>query len=133
MIHFIYNILFCLCVADLAYLMLNVDLNGDLQRVAARIRVKQAVFLVVVTCLFAYSITTVLYMPAHNESLMRSLALAFLLFLWVQHLLFDATHTVFNSPEHDRVSCVNDAILCVVRFSLFAFSIWVVYGNVIET
>jgi hypothetical protein len=133
MIHFIYNVLFCLCVADLAYLMLNVDVNGDLQRVAARIRVKQAVFLLVLTCLFTYTITTVLYMPAHNGFLLRALAIVFLLFLWIQHLLFDATHAVFNSPEYDRVSCVNDAILCVMRFSLFVFSIWVVHGNVIET
>ena len=133
MIHFIYNILFCLCVADLAYLMLNVDVNGDLQRIAARIRVKQAVFLLVVSCLFAYTFITVVYMPAHNKFLLRTLTFIFLIFLWVQHILFDAAHTIFKSPEYNRVFYVNDMILCVVRFSLFGFSIWLVHGKEIET
>jgi hypothetical protein len=133
MIHFIYNILFCLCVADLAYLMLNVDVNGDLQRVTSRIRVKQAVFLLVVSCLFAYTFITVVYMPAHNKFLLRTLTFIFLLFLWVQHILFDAAHTIFKSPEYNRVFYVNDMIICIVRFALFGFSMWLVYGKVIET
>jgi hypothetical protein len=126
MINFIYNILFCLCVSDLAYLMLNVDVNGDLDRAAARVRVKQAVFLIVITCLFAYTITTLLYMPAHSDLLLRVLSFAFLILLWVQHLFFDAAHTVFNSYDYERIFFMGDALLTVVRFLLFAFSIWLV-------
>ena len=127
MLHFVYNILFCLCIADLAYLMLNIDVNGDLGRVAARVRVKQATFLIVMSCLVAYSLTTLVYMPTHSDFMMFVVAIAFLILLWVQHVFLDAAHTIFRSREYDRVFYISDALLATVRFLLFIFSIWLVH------
>jgi len=127
MLHFVYNILFCLCIADLAYLMLNIDVNGDLDRVAARVRVKQATFLIVMSCLVAYSLTTLVYMPTHSDFMMFVVAIAFLILLWVQHVFLDAAHTIFRSREYDRVFYISDALLASVRFLLFIFSIWLVH------
>jgi hypothetical protein len=132
MIQFIYNILFCLCIADLAYLMLNIDVNGDLDRVAARIRVKQATFLIVMSCLVAYSLTTLVYMPIHSDFIMFAVSIAFLALLWVQHVFLDAAHAIFRSREYDRVFFIGDALLAMVRFLLFIFSIWLVHFKSVE-
>ena len=130
MIHFIYNILFSLCMSDLAYLMLNVDINGDLDRVAARIRVKQATFLIMISCLVAYTLITLVYMPAHSDFMLFTVAIAFLVLLWVQHLFLDAAHTIFRSRDYDRVFNISDGLLALVRALLFIFSIWLVRKGV---
>ena len=133
MIHFIYNILFCLGLADLTYLMLNVDINNNLDRVVARVRVKQATFLTMISCLVAYSLTTVVYMPVHGDILLVTTATTFLILLWVQHLFLDAAHSMFNSSDYNRIFMISDALLAVVRFLIFGFTVWIVQFKEADT
>ena len=127
MLHFVYNILFCLCISDLAYLMLNIDVNGGVAKNTARVRAKQATYLVMLSCLVAYTLTTLVFMPAHKDIVISSIALAFLILLWVQHLFVDAAHAMFSTRDYDRVFYMSDALLTVVRFLLFMFSVWLVH------
>ena len=128
MMQFMYTTTMLLAVVQLAYHCVFIDSSQSSPNPAAKIRMRQAVYLLLVTILTAMSIVVVQYLPQHRDSVHRVLTIAFLSVLWVIHVLFDCTRVNIKSYMYIRNIKMYDACLATARYMVLFFSLYIVWG-----
>ena len=128
MLQFNYSASMLLAVVQLAYHCVFIDSSETSPNPAAKIRMRQAVYLLLVTVLTAMSIVMVQYLPLHGDTVHRVLTIGFISTLWVVHILFDCTRVDIKSYMYQRNVKMYDACLATARYMALFFSFYVVWG-----
>jgi hypothetical protein len=127
-LHFMYNTTMLLSIVQLAYHCVFIDSNQISSNAAAKVRMRQALYLLLLTTLTCLTIVTFVYIPVHEDVLHRFSAISFIVLLWVGHLLFDATKANLDDYLYERIFNLFDAAVAVVRYLLLIFSFYLVWG-----
>jgi hypothetical protein len=130
-LNYMYTMGVLLAVMELAYHCVFIDASEGSENPAAKIRMRQAVYLVLITILSSLTITTILYLPSHVDNVHRSIGIIFITLLWLIHLLFDCTHSQLEAYMYERSFNIYDACLATGRYMILAFTFYLVWG--IET
>jgi hypothetical protein len=129
---YMYTMGILLAVMELAYHCVFIDASEGSENPAAKIRMRQAVYLVLISVLSSLTMTTILYLPSHVENVYRSIGIIFIAVLWLIHLLFDCTHSQLEAYMYERSFNIYDACLAIGRYMILAFTFYLVWGTEIE-
>jgi hypothetical protein len=128
MLYFMYNTSMLLAVVQLAYHCVYIDSSQLSPNPAAKVRMRQALYLMLTSVLACITVVSLVYMPMHNNGMTRFLALAYNAVLWVLHILFDATKGSIDSYLYERSFNIFDGVLATVRYILLVFVFYLVWG-----
>lgn len=128
MLYFMYNTSMLLAVVQLAYHCVYIDSSQLSPNPAAKIRMRQALYLMLTSVLTCISIVSLVYMPMHNNGMTRFLALAYNAVLWILHILFDATKGNMDSYLYEHSFNIFDGVLATIRYILLIFVFYLVWG-----
>ena len=128
MLYFLYNTSMLLAVVQLAYHCVYIDSSQVSPNPAAKVRMRQAVYLMLTGTLTCISVITLIYFPMHNSGLTRFLALAYNAVLWILHILFDATKGSMDTYLYERSFAIFDGVLATIRYMLLVFVFYLVWG-----
>jgi hypothetical protein len=131
-LNYMYTMGILLTVMELAYHCVFIDASEGSENPAAKIRMRQAVYLVLITILSSLTMTTMLYLPSHAENVYRSVGIIFIVVLWLIHLLFDCTHSQLEVYMYERSFNIYDACLAIGRYMILAFTFYMVWGAEID-
>ena len=129
LLHFFYNTTMFLSVVQLAYHCVFIDGAQQSVNTAAKVRMRQALYLLVLTSLLCITIITLLYIPMHKDTLHRLISVSFIMFMWVGHILFDCTKANLDDYLYERIFNLFDAAFAVVRYLLLVFTFYIVWGH----
>ena len=127
-LHFMYNTTMLLSVVQLAYHCVFIDSSQLSTNAAAKVRMRQALYLLLLTILTCLTIVVLVYIPGHEDVMHRFTAIAFIVLLWAGHLVFDATKANLDDYLYERIFNMFDAAVAVVRYLLMIFSFYLVWG-----
>ena len=128
MLYFMYNTSMLLTVIQLAYHCVYIDCSQVSPNPAAKIRMRQALYLMLTSVLTCLTVVALVYMPMHNNGMTRFLAIAYISVLWVLHIIFDATRGNTDSYLHERSFNIFDGVLATIRYILLLFVFYLVWG-----
>jgi hypothetical protein len=128
MLYFMYNTSMLLAVVQLAYHCVYIDSSQVSPNPAAKIRMRQALYLMLTSVLACLTVIPLVYMPMHDNGMNRFLAIAYIVVLWVLHILFDATKGNFDSYLYERSFNIFDGVLATIRYMLLIFVFYLVWG-----
>lgn len=136
-LHFVYNLLLLVSLCDLCYSILscdihqnnisNTDKSDETKGQAGTLRLQQTAYLSCLSALIVYTIFVMVYMPVYDDVVLEKLSLVFVIFVWILHLIYDATGLLKESPEHVRAFNVADGMLGSLRYALVIFVAWIVF------
>ncbi|KAJ1465384.1 hypothetical protein T484DRAFT_1757456 [Baffinella frigidus] len=126
---YMYTMGVLLTVMELAYHCVFIDASEGSENPAAKIRMKQAVYLLLITVLVSLTVTTMMYLPSRPDNIHRSIAIIFIAILWLIHILFDCTHSQLEVYMYERSFNIYDACLAVGRYMILAFTFYIVWGS----
>jgi hypothetical protein len=127
-LHFMYNTTMLLSVVQLAYHCVFIDGQQLSTNSAAKIRMRQALFLLLLTTLLCVTVVTFVYVPIHRDVMHRFIAISFVVLLWVGHLLFDCTKANLDDYLYERIFNIFDGAVASVRYLLLLFTFYIVWG-----
>jgi hypothetical protein len=138
MLQFVYTIVILINVIEMAYNCVYIDANKDsgtrsikqdTTNNAAKYRMRQAIYLLLITLLVTLSITILMYFPQHTDTIHRVVGIVFIGLLWVLHIIFDCTKSSLDSYQHEKCFNQYDGFVAMIRYALFAFSLYMVWGT----
>jgi hypothetical protein len=130
-LHFMYNTTMLLSIVQLAYHCVFIDSKQIATNTAAKVRMRQAMYLMLLTILTCLTVVTFVYIPVHEDVLHRFTAISFIVLLWTGHLVFDATKASVDDYLYERIFNLFDAAVAVVRYLLLIFSLYLVWGTAV--
>jgi hypothetical protein len=137
MLQFMYTTVLLINVVDMAYNCAYIDSNkpdrtestteGGSQN-AAKYRMRQAIYLLLVSLLLSLSIVIMIYFPQHTDTLHRVVGTVFIGVLWVLHIFFDCTKASVHSYQHAKQFNLYDGFVALLRYMLLFFCFYVVWA-----
>jgi hypothetical protein len=137
MLQFVYTTVILINVIDMAYNCTYIDANkpngtqantGITKQNAAKYRMKQAIYLLLVSLLFALSIVVMVYFPQHTDTVHRVVGTVFIGLIWVLHIFFDCTRSSIDSYQHEKQFNQYDGFVATMRYALLFFCFYVVWA-----
>jgi hypothetical protein len=128
MLHFVYTTVILITLIQLAHQCVYIDKKNGSENPAAKVRMYQAVYLLLITLLVSLTIVILMYFPQHTSVTNRVLGICSIILLWALHLLFDCTRSSLDSYMYERSFNIYDACLAVLRYALLMFSLYFVWG-----
>jgi hypothetical protein len=138
MLQFVYTTVILINVVEMAHNCAYIDScksNGPkesnaetVKRNAAKYRMRQAIYLLLVSLLISLSMVILLYFPQHTDLLHRVLGTIFIGLLWLLHILIDCTKADIDSYQHEKLCNQHDGFVATMRYALLCFSFYVVWG-----
>ncbi|KAJ1464906.1 hypothetical protein T484DRAFT_1757763 [Baffinella frigidus] len=128
MLQFVYTTLMLISVVEMAYNCCYIDANKDKGGNTAKFRMRQAIYLLLVSLLVALTVVTLNYFPHHPDTVHRVVGVVFIGLLWGLHLFFDCTKTSLESYMHAKCFAQYDGFIAVMRYGLLIFAFYVVWG-----
>jgi hypothetical protein len=138
MLRFVYTTVILINVVEMAYNCAYLDssksndskeLNSEtVKRNAAKFRMRQAIYLLLISLLFSISMVVLLYFPQHTDILHRVVGTIFIGLLWVLHILFDCTKADIESYQHEKQFNQHDRFVATMRYALLCFGLYMVWG-----
>jgi hypothetical protein len=131
MLQFVYSTLMLIAIAEMAYNCCFIDANKDNGDNAAKYRMRQAIYLLLVSLLITFTVVTLNYFPHHHDTVHRVIGAIFVGLLWVLHLFFDCTKSSLDSYQHEKCFNQYDGFVAMIRYGLLMFAFYVVWGTAI--
>jgi hypothetical protein len=137
MLMFVYTTVLLINLTDMAYNCTYIDSNkpnGKQPKTengimnAAKYRMRQAIYLMLVSLLLSLSIVILIYFPQHTDTLHRTVGIVFIGLLWILLLFFDCTKASVDSYQHQKQFNMYDAVVAMNRYALLSFAIYFVWA-----
>jgi hypothetical protein len=130
MLQFVYTSLILICVTELAYNCCFIDSSKDTKdETAAKYRMRQAIYLLLISILIALTNVTLLYFPQHTDTSHRVIAVIFIGLLWVLHIFFDCTKASLESYQHEKCFSQYDGFIAMLRYGLLMSAFYMVWSD----
>jgi hypothetical protein len=129
MLQFVYTSLILICVVEMAYNCCFIDSSKDPNgQNAAKYRMRQAIYLLLVSILIALTNVSLLYFPQHADTSHRVIAVVFIGLLWGLHIFFDCTKASLDSYQHEKCFNQYDGFIALLRYGLLTSAFYMVWA-----
>ncbi|KAJ1466021.1 hypothetical protein T484DRAFT_1756982 [Baffinella frigidus] len=131
MLQFVYTVMILLSVVEMAYNCCYIDASKDKKRGqdAAKYRMRQAIYLLLITLLISLSLVTLMYFPQHADTSHRVIACVFIGLLWGLHIFFDCTKASLQSYQHEKAFDLYDGCIALLRYGLLMAAFYMVWAD----
>ncbi|KAJ1465920.1 hypothetical protein T484DRAFT_1757075 [Baffinella frigidus] len=137
MLQFVYTTVILINVVDMAYNCTYIDSNKpngqqsnseNGKKNAAKYRMRQAIYLLLVSLLLSLSIVIMVYFPQHTDTVHRVVGTVFIGLIWILHIFFDCTKASIDSYQHEKQFNQYDGFVAMIGYALLFFSFYAVWG-----